>query len=154
MKKLILGLLVAAATAAIAVPLAFAASPSSPQHATGDVTWNYFGLTGHVSFDANAKTGGSLDYQNSEGGWLHGVVEEYRQIDETTAVFTGTLTDGTYLPVPGHFYAIVKDNGTPGSEGPDQIAVLANWAPGPQHVGDPVYGGPFADVTGGNLVVH
>ena len=40
--------------------------------------WNYPGLvTGHVSFNANAKTGGSLDHQNSSGDWLHGVVDNY-----------------------------------------------------------------------------
>ena len=94
MKKVIFGLLVAAVTAAIAVPLAVAGS--SPAHATGDVTWDYQGIvTGHVSFNANMKTGGSLDYQNSTGMWLHGVVTSYRQIDDHTAVFAGTITDGS-----------------------------------------------------------
>ena len=35
---------------------------------------------------------GALDYQNSWGQWLHGVVTSYRQIDAHTAVFAGTIT--------------------------------------------------------------
>ena len=139
-----------AASAAILVPLATAGK--SPQHATGDVTWNYQGtVTGHVSFNANVKTGGSLDYQDSTGGWIHGVVKEYRQIDEQTAVFTGRITDGSQgYAIPGYFYAKVVDGGTSGSQG-DRIAVLANA--GPESVTGS-YDGPLADVTGGNLAVH
>jgi hypothetical protein len=150
MKKAILVLAVAL-VAAVLVPLAVASS--SPQHSTGSVDWNYQGnVTGHVNFDANAKTGGSLDYQDSTGGWIHGVVQDYKQIDDHTAVFTGTITDGSQnYTIPGHFYAKVVDGGSSGKQG-DQIAVLANA--GPQNVNDPVYAGPMADVTGGNLVVH
>src|SRR6476646_10750885 len=94
MKKVILGLLVIAVTAAIAVPMAIAAAPTGL--ATGNVTWDYKGLvTGTVIFNANQKTGGSLDYQNSNGMWLHGAVSSYRQIDDHTAVFAGTITDGS-----------------------------------------------------------
>jgi hypothetical protein len=135
MKKVIFAMLVAAVTAAIAVPLAVAGGGNSDaanackqggwqnlvrqdgtgfnnqgdcvsyaakggvptarsiSGATGDVTWDYKGLvTGTVSFDANQKTGGSLDYQNSNGMWLHAVVTSYRQIDDHTAVFAGTIT--------------------------------------------------------------
>ena len=146
MKKLILGLLVAAVTAAIAVPLAVAGP--SPAHATGSVDWTFQGaVTGHVSFNANAKTGGSLDYQNSDGGWLHGVVDagSYTQ-NGNTVQFSGTITDGSWnYMVPGaHFTAVVTDGGTSGSKG-DQIAVFAN---------EPAQAGVFADVTGGNLSLH
>src|SRR6476660_2070095 len=116
MKKVILGLLIAAVTAAIAVPLAVAGS--SPTHATGNVTWDYKGLvTGTVSFNANQKTGGSLDYQNSNGMWLHGVVSSYRQIDPHTAVFAGTITDGSLDYTERHagtdyFFAKVVDGGS------------------------------------------
>src|SRR5262249_47244494 len=99
MKKVIFGLLVAAVTAAIAAPVAVAGP--TPAHATGTVTWDYQGqVPGTVVFNANAKTGGSLDYQNSWGQWLHGVVDNYKQIDANTAVFTGTITAGSddYLP--------------------------------------------------------
>jgi hypothetical protein len=145
MKKLILGLLVAAVAAAITIP--FAAGAAAPQHATGSVDWNFQGLvTGHVSFNANAKTGGSLDYQNSNGGWIHGVVnpDSYTQ-NGNTVQFSGTITDGSSdYTVPGTFTAVITDGGTSGSQG-DKIAVFANEAP---------QAGVFADVTGGNLSVH
>ena len=85
--------------------------------ATGDVTWDYQGIvTGTVKFNANA-TGGSLDYTNSNGMWLHGVVTSYRQIDDHTAVFAGTITGGSpdYTdnhPGTDYFFAKVVD-GTP-----------------------------------------
>jgi hypothetical protein len=155
MKKLILGLVVMAATAAILVPLATAGQ--SPHHATGSVDWNYQGtITGHVSFNANEKTGGTLDYQNSNGQWLHGVVTSYRQIDDHTAVFAGTITDGspdytTSHDGPDYFFAKVVD-GTSGS--PDQIAVLANEGPTDAATGDYAMSLGAGIVTGGNLVVH
>jgi len=162
MKKVITALLVAAATAAIAVPLAIAASPA---HSTGDVTWDYQGIvTGQVKFDANAKTGGSLDYQNSNGQWLHGVVTSYRQIDDHTAVFAGTITDGSLDYTAGHpgsdyFFAKVVDGGTSGRNG-DQIAVLANAGYKELANGAPDISGDYdmsqgaGIVTAGNLVVH
>jgi len=116
----------------------FSSRASSPQHSTGSLDWN--------------KTGGSLDYQDSTGGWIHGVVQDYQQINDNTAVFTGTITDGSQnQTIPGHFDARVIDGGSSGKQG-HQIAVLANA--GPQSVNDPVYAGPMADVTAGNLVVH
>jgi hypothetical protein len=156
MKKVIFGLLIAAVTAAIAVPLAVAGS--SPAHATGDVTWDYKGLvTGNVSFNANEKTGGSLDYQNSNGMWLHGVVTSYRQIDDHTAVFAGPITGGSLDYTdrhegPDYFFAKVVDGGTSGSKG-DQIAVLANEGP-TNAFGDYDMSQGSGIVTGGNLVVH
>ena len=154
MKKIITGLLVAVA-AAVAVPLAIAASPA---HSTGDVAWDYQGIvTGHVSFDANAKTGGSLDYQNSNGMWLHGVVTSYRQIDDHTAVFGGTITAGSLdytesHPGSDYFFAKVVDGGTSGRNG-DKIAVLANEGP-TNALGDYDMSQGSGIVTGGNLVVH
>ena len=107
---------------------------SRTARATGDVTWDYQGIvTGTVSFNANA-TGGSLDYKNSNGTWLHGVVTSYRQIDAHTAVFAGTITDGSpdytvnHTDGPDYFFAKVVDGGTSGSNG-DQIAVLGERRP-------------------------
>jgi hypothetical protein len=159
MKKVILGLLVAAVAAAIAVPLAVA-GPSLAL-ATGNVTWDYQDkVTGTVIFDANKKTGGSLDYQNSNGDWLHGVVTpgSYRQIEPNTAVFVGTITDGSSNYTenhvgPDYFYAEVVDKGTSGSHG-DQIAVLAN-EPGFDNINaDYDMSAGSGIVTAGNLVVH
>src|SRR4029079_5444929 len=83
MRKIILGL---AATAAIAVPLVMSAhsasaAPTKDAKATGTVAWsvdlsNYdLGtVTGTTAFSANNKTGGTLDYTNSLGSYLHGTV--------------------------------------------------------------------------------
>jgi hypothetical protein len=125
--------------------------------ATGDVTWDYQGLvTGHVSFTANA-TGGSLDYQNSNGQSLHGVVTSYRQIDAHTAVFAGTITGGSldyteYHAGPDYSFAKVVDNGSNG----DEIAVLANAGFDPALGADQDYDRSQGSgiVTGGNLVVN
>ena len=121
------------------------------------MTWDYQGIvTGTVKFDADA-TGGSLDYTNSNGQWLHGVVTSYRQIDAHTAVFAGTITDGSpdytdYHPGTDYFFAKVVDGGTSGSNG-DQIAVLANEGPADAS-GDYDMSQGAGIVTGGNLVVH
>jgi hypothetical protein len=155
LKKLIT-LAAGAAIAAIAAGSAIAGG--SPQHSTGSVDWNYRdAVSGHVSFDASAKTGGSLDYQNSNGAWLHGIVTSYRQIDEHTAVFAGTITAGSFDYTDGHagsdyFFAKVVDGGTSGSNG-DQIAVLANEGP-TNASGDYAMSQGSGIVTGGNLVVH
>jgi hypothetical protein len=126
------------------VPLATAGQ--SPMHATGSVDWNYQGtITGHVSFNANSKTGGSLDYVNANGDWIHGVVDagSYEQ-KGNIVVFSGTITDGSPgYTIPGTFSAKIIDDGTSGSQG-DKIAVLAN---------ESVFG-QMADVTGGNLSIH
>ena len=157
MKKIIFAMVVAVAAAAIVLPLAGAGS--TPGHATGSVDWDYQGtVTGHVSFNANAKTGGSLDYQNSKGQWLHGVVTpgSYKQIGEHSAVFAGMITAGSedYLPGTGQFYAKVVDGGTSGSNG-DQIAVLANDFRGVDAAsGDYDMAQGAGIVTGGNLAVH
>jgi hypothetical protein len=99
MKKFILGVTVAAA---LAVPLAVAATASAaplPSKATGTVTWDYNHgqVTGQVTFNANNKTGGSLDYQNSNGQWLHGEVTpgSFQKINDNTAVFAGEITSGS-----------------------------------------------------------
>jgi hypothetical protein len=100
MKKIIIigGL----AAAALLAPLAAAGTASAavvPDKATGSVTWdfNHGQVTGTVAFNANAKTGGSLDYQASNGMWLHGVVTpgSYQKIDAHTAVFAGEITSGS-----------------------------------------------------------
>jgi len=128
--------------------------------ATGDVTWDYQGsITGTVKFDAKA-TGGSLHYTNSNGQWLDGVVTSYRQIDDHTAVFAGTITDGSldytdYHPGTDYFFAKVVDGGTPGSNG-DKIAVLANAGFDPALGADQDYdmSQGAGIVTVGNLVVQ
>jgi hypothetical protein len=122
--------------------------------ATGDVTWNFQGtVDGTLKFNAD-QTGGSLDYTNSNGMWLHGVVTSYRQIDDHTAVFAGTITDGSADYTvnhegPDYFFAKVVDGGTSG----DQVAVLANEGP-TDASGDYDLSLGSGIVTGGNLVVH
>ena len=88
-------------------------------------------VTGTVMFDANTKTDGSLDYQASNGMWLHGVVTpgSYQKLDNN-AVFAGEITSGSYDYTDGHagtdyFTVKVLDGGTSGRNG-DVIAVLAN----------------------------
>jgi hypothetical protein len=125
--------------------------------ATGDVTWKYQdSIIGTVKFNADA-TGGSLDYQNNSNGmWLHGVVTSYRQIDDHTAVFAGTIIDGSddytvnHTDGPDYFFAKVVD-GTSGS--PDQIAVLGNEGP-TNASGDYDMSQGAGIVTAGDLVVH
>jgi hypothetical protein len=172
MRKYILGL---AAAAAIATPFAVAetasAAPASAEKATGSVTWdfNHGQVTGTVGFNANNKTGGSLDYQASNGMWLHGVVTpgSYQKIDDHTAVFAGEITSGSFDYTEAHegtdyFTVKVVDGGTSGRNG-DIIAVLANmdgdgnWLTGPDATTTRDY--PMTDttagiVTGGNLTVH
>ena len=124
--------------------------------ATGNVTWDYNRLvTGTVIFNADA-TGGTLAYKNSNGMWLNGVVTSYRQIDAHTAVFAGTITDGSldytdYHPGTDYFFAKVVD-GTSGS--PDQIAVLANDVPSTDSSGDYDMSQGAGIVTAGDLVVN
>ena len=128
--------------------------------ATGTVTWDYQGIvTGTVSFSASPN-GGSLDYENSWGQSLHGVVTSYRQIDDHTAVFAGTITGGSadYTdnhPGEDYFFAKVADGGS----NPDQIAVLANAGYKELANGAPDISGDYdmsqgrGIVTSGNLVV-
>ena len=120
-----------------------------PPSATGDVTWDashlYEGLTGTVKFDADVN-GGSLDYTNSYGSYLHGVVTPgtYQQVGNT-ATFDGTFTDGSANFVQhgdgtDYFHAKIVDGGTSG----DKIVVFVN---------EDAYD-VWADVTGGDLVIH
>src|SRR6478735_7015281 len=127
------------AAAALLAPLAVAGTASAapvpvPEKATGTVTWdfNHGQVTGTVKFDANNKTGGSLDYQASNGMWLHGVVTpgSYQKMDATTAVFAGEITSGSEDYTVHHegtdyFTVKVVDGSTSGRNG-DIIAVLAN----------------------------
>jgi hypothetical protein len=91
------------------------------------------------------------------GLWLHGVVTSYRQINDHTAVFAGTITAGSpdYTdnhPGDDYFFAKVVDGGTSGSNG-DQIAVLANEGPTTAS-GDYDMSLGAGIVTGGNLSLH
>ena len=171
MRKFILGL---AAAAAIATPLAVAetasAAPAPAEKATGSVTWdfNHGQVTGTVKFDANNKTGGSLDYQASNGMWLHGVVTpgSYQKIDAHTAVFAGEITSGSEDYTVHHdgtdyFTVKIVDGSTSGRNG-DIIAVLANmdghgnWltkADATTTVDYPMSDTTAGIVTGGNLTV-
>jgi hypothetical protein len=98
------------------VPAALAAP--SPK-ATGDVDWVYGSVTGNVTFSAQgtpADAKGELVYTDSTGARLHGAVAWYVQIDPKTAVFGGTITEGSagYLGSANpYFVAKVVDNGTP-----------------------------------------
>ena len=138
--------------------------------ATGDVTWDFGNgqVTGTVTFDADATNGGSLDYQASNGMWLHGVVAPgtYQQIDAHTAVFGGEITSGSDDYTVNHegtdyFTVKIVDGGTPDGHG-DVIAVLANqdgfgnWltSPDPTPSRDyPMDADHAGIVTGGNLVL-
>src|SRR6476661_4667363 len=114
------------AAAALLAPLAVAGTASAaplPEKATGSVTWdfNHGQVTGTVRFDANNKTGGTLDYQASNGMWLHGVVTpgSYQKLDATTAVFAGEITSGSFDFTEAHagtdyFTVKVVDGGTSG----------------------------------------
>ena len=161
------------AAAALLAPLAVAGTASAaplPDKATGSVTWdfNHGQVTGTVKFDANNKTGGSLDYQASNGMWLHGVVTpgSYQKIDAHTAVFAGEITSGSEDYTVHHdgtdyFTVKVVDGSTSGRNG-DIIAVLANmdghgnWltsADATTTVDDPMSDTTAGIVTGGNLTV-
>jgi hypothetical protein len=103
-------------------------------HANGDVTWDFGNgqATGTVTFDADTTKGGSLDYEASNGMWLHGVVAPgtYQQLDAHTAVFGGEITSGSDDYTVNHegtdFFTVkIVDGGTPDGNG-DVIAVLAN----------------------------
>ena len=115
--------------------------------------------TGHVSFTAQQTSPyfdgkGQLVYSDSLGGYLHGVVTCFNQVGDHAAVFSGVITDGSpdYMAPPNpYFIAKVVDNGTPGTAGPDQIAVWANEGP---HSCVRGLDTKLADVTNGNLDVH
>ncbi len=148
------------------------AAPAPAEKANGSVAWsfNQGQVTGTVVFDANNKTGGTLDYQASNGMWLHGVVTpgSFEKIDAHTAVFAGEITDGSadYLANPkgaNYFTVKVVDRGTSGRNG-DIIAVLANqdgqgeWLTTSANAGTtatyPMSATTAGIVTGGNLTVH
>ena len=171
MKKLILGSLAAAALLApLAVAGTASAAPAPAEKATGTVAWdfNHGQVTGTVAFNANNKTGGSLDYQASNGMWLHGVVTpgSYQKVDANTAVFAGEITSGSDDFTVNHdgtdyFTVKVVDGGTPGRNG-DIIAVLANqdgngnWLTGPDATTTrtyPMTATTSGIVTSGNLTV-
>src|SRR6476660_36764 len=171
MRKFIVGL---AASVAIAAPLAFAgtasAAPAPAEKATGSVAWdfNHGQVTGTVIFNANNKTGGTLDYQASNGMWLHGVVtpDSYQKIDAHTADFAGEITSGSDDYTVNHdgtdyFTVKVVDGSTSGRNG-DIIAVLANMdghgnlltkADATTTVDYPMSDNTAGIVIGGNLTV-
>jgi hypothetical protein len=169
MKRLFLAAIAVIAIGAV-VPAALAApspkpmpatvAPSSPK-ATGDVDWSYApsATTGHVTFNAQATptdAKGDLVYTDSTGSQLRGAVTWYKQLDSKSALFGGPITSGrpAYLaPANPYFVAKVVDNGTPGTAGPDKIAVWANVGPQSSPTDDPI-GSDLASVTGGNLIVH
>jgi len=172
LKKIIVagGLAAAALLAPLAVAGTASAAPAPVAKATGSVTWNFNHgqVTGTVTFDANNKTGGTLDYQASNGMWLHGVVTpgSYQKIDAHTAVFAGEITSGSEDYTVHHdgtdyFTVKVVDGSTSGRNG-DIIAVLANmdghgnWltkADATTTVDYPMSDTTAGIVTGGNLTV-
>ena len=172
MKRIIVagGLAAAALLAPLAVAGTASAAPApAPAKTTGSVTWDYQGVvTGQVTFNANNKTGGSLDYHASNGMWLHGVVTpgSYQKIDAHTAVFAGEITSGSEDYTVHHdgtdyFTVKVVDGSTSGRNG-DIIAVLANmdghgnWltkADATTTVDYPMSDTTAGIVTGGNLTV-
>ncbi len=152
MRKILLSGLAAVVAMSIAVPVALGAS--APK-ATGNVDWVFGSVTGNVTFDAQGTTTdakGQLAYTNSVGEFLNGVVTCFNKIDSKTAVFSGTITDGSpvYMANP-YFVAKVVDNGSSGAAGPDTIAVFVDDVA--QNCSDNP-GDIHADVTSGNLTVH
>ena len=109
------------------------------------MTWIYQGTTGSVVFNANNKTGGTLDYTDSTGQTLHGVVTPGTVAKAGNKVtFDGTITDSNVEWNIGQpFTGVVIDVSTSGRNG-DQIGVFVA-----RDVDD-----ILADVTGGNLTVH
>ena len=109
------------------------------------MTWNYQGTTGSVVFNANDKTGGTLDYTDSTGQTLHGVVTPGTVVkDGNKVTFDGTITDSTVVwNLDRPFTGVVIDVSTSGHNG-DQIGLFVD-----RDVDD-----ILADVTGGNLTVH
>jgi hypothetical protein len=159
-----------AAVGVISTANAASAAPAPAEKATGTVTWdfNHGQVTGSVIFNANNKTGGTLDYQASNGMWLHGVVTpgSYQKIDDHRAVFAGEITSGSDDYTVGHdgtdyFTVKVVDDSTSGRNG-DMIAVLANqdghgnWLTGPDATTTadyPMTPDTAGIVTAGNLTV-
>ena len=110
------------------------------------MTWNYQGTTGSVVFNANDKTGGTLDYTDSTGQTLHGVVTPDDKVTKVgnEVTFEGTITDSNVAWNIGQpFTGVVIDVSTSGRNG-DQIGVFVARD----------VDGILADVTGGNLTVH
>ena len=164
MRRHLLAIAAASATAAIAIPFAAgsaSATPAPAGKATGTVTWAYQGqVTGTVTFNANNKTGGTLDYQNSNGDWLHAVINPGSYlpgVEAHSAVFTGVITSGTDNYTVGHdgedFITLkVVDNGTSGRNG-DLIAVYANERDATTAAAEALTTDNAGVVTSGNLTV-
>ena len=149
-----------AALALVAIGTAVPVAMSGPVgKATGDVGWTYISPTGpvnaHATFTAQGTTvdaKGQIQYQDDVGAF-QGVVDCYQPLSGTAAGFSGTISDssGQYA-TDLYFDAVVFDNGTPGTAGPDQIAVETDVVPilcsnlAQSHH-------PW-DVTSGNLVVR
>ena len=130
-----------------------AASAPAPAKATGNVAWSVdlsyadFGVvTWTTTFSANDKTGGTLDYTNSLGSYLHGTVTPGTVVKSgNTVTFRGVITDASavYNGGTGYFVGVVKDVSTSGANG-DEIAVFVNEQP---------HDNIHANVTSGNLTV-
>ena len=106
MKRILLIGLTPVIAVGISVPVALAAS--APK-ATGNVDFVFQTgngpVTGNVTFNAQGTTTnakGQLAYTNSVGQFLNGVVTSYSQ-SGNTAVFSGTITDGSPVFTGMHF---------------------------------------------------
>ena len=124
-------------------------------------------ITGTVTFDADNKSGGSLDYQASNGRWLHGVVTRGsdQAIDAHTAV-AGKITSGSddytvHRDRTDYFTVKVVDGGTSSRNGGVIRGYSRIWtamaigsrAPTPPPA-IPDVGHHSRDRHDGNLVVH
>jgi len=125
-------------------------APAAVASASGNVMWEVSGgyngspLTGTVVFDANA-TGGTLAYTNSLGWNLTADVTPGTVVRDGNAVtFDGTITSTNAYGGGGYIHARVVDGGG-ATCGGDTIVVFVN---------EPAYDGIFANVTGGDLVIH
>lgn len=155
MKKVLVAVLSLVAIGT-AVPVALSGPAGK---ATGDVGWTYVSPTGpvnaHAGFTAQGTTvsgKGQIQYQDDVGAF-QGVVDCFQPLPGTAAGFSGTITvsSGRYA-TDSFFDAVVFDNGTPGTAGPDRIAVETDVVP--------IVCSNLAqahhpwDVTSGNLVVR
>jgi hypothetical protein len=102
------------------------------------VTWdfNHGQVTGSVIFNANNKTGGTLDYLNTSNGmWLHGVVAPgrggpvLREVEDAQMV-AGRVLGGDVRRIDGERVEVVRVGG-----GPEGAVALEDPVTGDRHLG-------------------
>lgn len=152
MKKILL-LALAALTAALVIPTAFAGNGPANK-ATGDIWFNNNVGPAHWVFDAQdlglKAAKGSVFYQDANGSYT-GKVVFAQAIDPTHFQFSAMLTSSTYLYAQAgdKFTWTVVDNGEPGTS--DYFTYDGAELSGVQYPGTGIQTYP---VTAGNIQVH